>query len=691
MKMEVVAERVRNAALEAGQISQVGFGGFRIEPSDLSQRAALRQAIINGINLIDTCAIYADGKSEQCIGEVVSELIEEGVIVREDVCIVSKVGQIQGELYTKVCESDATPPAELLVIRDGMYAQCIHPDYIEQQITESLKRMNLSYVDTYLLHNPENYLLMSKFEGIEQEVAQAEFYRQIENALVQLEKEVQNGRIKNYGISSNTFHAPADSYEFTSLERVLEIAEGISPQHSFSMIQFPMNIIETGGMTEKNQSGGQNVVQFAKSKGVTVVVNRPFDAYYENLWIRLVETEEVAADHPAEIIRLLDELNDLEEELTEALPFSLAERKKLSLGIFLQQYWQDYSSYLHWDQMWSALYKEMVEEIVSSIDSQAVANAAESSLRYQQLVQSVRTAIERFYRALDHKRLTAVKRVVSQVNPDWADTSTITQSVIRALRSTEGIDCVLVGMRKESYVQDVLTELQQPIQAFATEVVWTQLQEEMKREVLFLFALLFPTGDDRFAVEQEHAGADDKQGEQDGDEQHPQVDPRVAQHADKEQLADGKSEDRQHDDNADLLSGGDAVHLGRDDDSKSDRDDTDTRNEQEHAQDPREREVLSIIGQSEHHDQQEEQLCDPCDNDRWDRIGEDLPEQQFKGGKRSDEHRFEAACHLFRDDARSGKCQRQDARNDQERHEVKACHQRLTAVICQEQERVDRL
>lgn len=481
MKMDVLGTREQVSASNAQPLSQIGFGTYQMDPSVPAHKEAVRQSILNGINLIDTCAVYSNGKTEQCIGEVVAELIEEGEITREELHIVSKVGAIQYELYTRVVDAD-TRPEELLVVQEGMYAICIHPEFIEQQLTEDLERLNLSYIDTYLLHDPESFLMWSKLQGVDHEVAQAEFYDRIERAFVHLEKEVANGRIKRYGISSTTLHFPADAYEFTSLERLLKIAEAISPQHSFSMIQFPMNIIETGGMTEKNQPLDQNVIQFAKSKGVTVTVNRPVEAYYENLWIRLTDVEAVTAEQPATIIRLIDEVNELEETMIETLPFSLVQRKKLSLGIYLQQYWRDCTSGLHFAQTWAGRYGPLIEEIVENIDELATPEAKVWSERYRQQVAGIYAAIECYYRSSDHKRNTAIKHVLASVNPDWAATDTLTQSAIRALRSTEGIDCVLVGMH-EAYRQEVLDELQQPLPASVSDALWSELHDAMKRDV----------------------------------------------------------------------------------------------------------------------------------------------------------------------------------------------------------------
>ena len=52
----------------------------------------------------------------------------------------------------------------------------------------------------------------------------------------------------------------------------------------------------------------------------------------------------------------------------------------------------------------------------------------------------------------------------------------LSQKAIRALRSTAGVSVVLVGMRGNAYVEDVLTELKQPVEQKAREGSWVKLR-----------------------------------------------------------------------------------------------------------------------------------------------------------------------------------------------------------------------
>jgi aryl-alcohol dehydrogenase-like predicted oxidoreductase len=61
------------------------------------------------------------------------------------------------------------------------------------------------------------------------------------------------------------------------------------------------------------------------------------------------------------------------------------------------------------------------------------------------------------------RRVDRIRRVMAAADPDWAAEGTLSQKAVRAIRSSPGVSCVLVGMRCEEYVADVLAELRRPI------------------------------------------------------------------------------------------------------------------------------------------------------------------------------------------------------------------------------------
>lgn len=101
------------------QNSTLGQGAWRIgdDPKKSSQEiAALRKGLDLGMSIIDTAEIYADGTSEEIVGEAIKDRRKEAYLV------------------TKVAPYNAT--------KKGTIEAC----------ERSLKRLKTDYIDLYLLH-----------------------------------------------------------------------------------------------------------------------------------------------------------------------------------------------------------------------------------------------------------------------------------------------------------------------------------------------------------------------------------------------------------------------------------------------------------------------------------------------------------------------------------------------------------
>uniref|UniRef100_A0A0K0EZD2 Alcohol dehydrogenase [NADP(+)] (inferred by orthology to a human protein) n=1 Tax=Strongyloides venezuelensis TaxID=75913 RepID=A0A0K0EZD2_STRVS len=98
----------------------LGLGTWQAQSKEME--VALKVALDNGYRLIDTAKIYGN---ETIIGKVLKEYINSGKLTRDDVFVTTKLW-------------------------------CTHnkPTYIESELIESLRRLQLEYVDLYLVHFP---------------------------------------------------------------------------------------------------------------------------------------------------------------------------------------------------------------------------------------------------------------------------------------------------------------------------------------------------------------------------------------------------------------------------------------------------------------------------------------------------------------------------------------------------------
>lgn len=99
-----------------------GFGVFQIPDAEQAEMVTY-QAIKTGYRLIDTAAAY---KNEEAVGKAIARAIEEHLVVRDELFITTKVW-----------------------VQDQKSEESAY-----QAIKNSLAKMNLSYVDLILLHQP---------------------------------------------------------------------------------------------------------------------------------------------------------------------------------------------------------------------------------------------------------------------------------------------------------------------------------------------------------------------------------------------------------------------------------------------------------------------------------------------------------------------------------------------------------
>jgi aryl-alcohol dehydrogenase-like predicted oxidoreductase len=486
---------VQNSSLGYGELggtgllaSQAGFGCYRVDLTDPEHEKSLRKALLSGINLIDTSSNYGDGKAEELVGKVLEDLASSGKITRESTIVVSKVGYLQGQNYqlSQERKGQGKPFEDLVLYADGL-EHCIHPEFIDDQLTRSLERLRLDTLDFYLLHNPEYYLSWASKTGVSLEEGRQEYYSRIKKAFQHLETEVEKGRIRSYGISSNTFPSPAADPEFTSLEQVWEIAESLSSHHHFRLIQLPMNLLETGGITEKNQANGESVLEFARSKNLGVLINRPLNAIANGTLLRLAEVRVAGRTSDKEVNDLVDSLITSEKVLEDTILPKLGLEpavqsqvmEQLATGEVLKRHWQSFGTYERWQELREYYFSPRTRGVFHFLQQRAPSAEDISAwmTSHRKKLEELLEAVGSRYGEQAANRCAQIKKNLSSVEKEWSEAATLSQMAIRALRSTTGITTVLVGMRREAYVMDVLEELVRPVENKDRTESWLELKK----------------------------------------------------------------------------------------------------------------------------------------------------------------------------------------------------------------------
>ncbi len=441
-------------------VSRVGFGCYRVHEFEPEHRQALKDALLNGVNLIDTSTNYGDGSAERMVGDVTREMIEQGLISRDEFVVVTKAGYVQGSNLRDAKERQASSRAipEMVEFQQDCWHN-ISPLFLEEQITKSLERLKLDAIDVLLLHNPEYYL---KGGG-----NRDGYYLRIEKAFKHLESEVSRGRINAYGISSNTFPEVESRSDFTSLTRVFDIANSISPTHHFQVVQLPFNLYEAGADLHLNNNR-KTVFDFATEKNLAVLTNRPFNAYAKG---RLSRLTSFPTHDEVEIKGGLHTTLGRAIELEKKAPGYPKAPQGFQWAHALRDKLSEMDDLLGWrDALYQQIYPS-IRQALTRLGPEHQAWAIEFQNSVGDLLKLVTADLEN----LAEKKSQLLSEQVQGLAVGLSDSKTLSQRVLRLYLAFPSVTSVLIGMRTPKYVEDVLGTLA-PVETPAAHDALLRLQ-----------------------------------------------------------------------------------------------------------------------------------------------------------------------------------------------------------------------
>ncbi len=236
-------------------LSSVGLGtylGANDTVTDRIYEAAIGRAFELGCNVIDTAINYRCQRSERAVGRALATAIAAGTIRRDQVFVATKGGYIH---------YDGEPPPDPaayfrqtfvvpgLVAPDEVVAgsHSLAPAFLQHQLEHSLANLDVSCIDLYYLHNPETQL---------EEVPADRFYRRIRAAFETLERNVEAGKIRYYGVATwNGLRATAGAGSLVSIEQLVGLARDVAgDRHRFRVVQLPYSLAMPEAAIRKNQS-----------------------------------------------------------------------------------------------------------------------------------------------------------------------------------------------------------------------------------------------------------------------------------------------------------------------------------------------------------------------------------------------------------------------------------------------------
>ncbi len=260
-------------------LSTIGLGtylGKHDGATDALYRAAIKQAVQAGCNVIDSAINYRCQRSERTIGQALAELIQDGTCRRDEVLIATKGGFIP---YDGAPPRDGYAYVQKTFIMPGIFSSsdvvadchCMTPTYLRHQIDTSLANLGLACLDVYYLHNPEIQL---------EQVTRDEFMKRMRAAFEALEAAVAQGKLRVYGTATwEGYRVSPKARGHLSLEALVRLAEEVGGKdHHFKVIQLPYNIGMPEALAEKTQSFNGATVPLlvaAKALDIYVMISAP--------------------------------------------------------------------------------------------------------------------------------------------------------------------------------------------------------------------------------------------------------------------------------------------------------------------------------------------------------------------------------------------------------------------------------
>lgn len=412
-------------------VSRLGFGTYRTNRDQEDHHEALREALLTGTNVIDTAANYSDGSAQILVGNVLQELVTANRLDRDEVVLIDKVGFIEGTSRHLLLDR---MPEETTEISPSLF-HCIHPDFIEMQFEWSRQTLGVDAIDVFLLQNPEVCLAS---------VSEREYYRRLRNAFLHLEDLRSRGLLSFYGISSNDLVTGDGPHH---LEAMLSFAPP-----GFRVIQFPANLLETG-----HRDG---LLHQARRRELWTLGQRPLNALVDSKIVRLarmVDPPAPGSDSPeARQIGMEEELKQLEATMLNLCDGSFA----------FQERWPSAADTLrHYrgripgpDNIYPLIHaltpplQQTISRLKIALDLSADPKLGKLLFeRYSRLMHSALGCFPACCAFQNHVRMERIERAAQKGTGFAVPLSVLAVQAMLA----DGLDTVLVGMRRVSYVRQL--------------------------------------------------------------------------------------------------------------------------------------------------------------------------------------------------------------------------------------------
>ncbi len=298
---------------------------------------------------------------------------------------------------------------------------------LDEQLKLSFQRLQQNCIDCYLIENPEELLVESVGNGTSKDDRLDSMNAKLFDAFLELELAIKDKKILSYGISSDAFSIKHSSDYFLPYEDILTLAQDAADEirnekHSFTTIELPINMLELEGL---------KCAAWAKDNGLRVLANRPLNAQYETQMYRLADYDE-----PREYYHHLNELLEMTDNELLRMLYNLIEELDDTKHRF--GWIGDYDNFL---------YVQMIPHIKKSLEVLDEENA-------QTMLSFIDLFLQEYRKMVSCECSKKTREKLKELFHGCYDS--MQKCALEFLGNKEEIDYIVVGMRKPSYVAEIL-------------------------------------------------------------------------------------------------------------------------------------------------------------------------------------------------------------------------------------------
>ena len=424
-------------------VSPICFGSLRLTPENGIYKETLYQALHSGIHFIDTSGAYGNGASEIVIGEALKEFLALNPDKREEITLCTKMGIVQGATLQEMqmrSQAGHNIPGSYKLSERTSY--CLTPEFIESQLSLSIRRLQTEKVNLVLLQNPEYLLKILQSKD--------NFIAYLKRAFEHLEVEVSKGRISHYGISSSAFLKKEIAQNFLNINELVALAESISKKHHFSVIQVPFNLFETTPLFQQNQNK-KTFFEAAKNHDLGVLTCRPLTSHHRDKvhhFITFPGNDEVSIK--GRMHKVLMEVIELEKELFKKMP----DHKELKWGHLLRTNLNKISDWWKWNVY---LQKQILPSMQVSIER--LPQSPEWNhwkVNYVNRLHTLFGLITESLQGIANLRTNQICHYLNKECKSLEDETKLSNKVTRLYLSLPEIHSIVMGLSHPQHIEDLM-------------------------------------------------------------------------------------------------------------------------------------------------------------------------------------------------------------------------------------------